>query len=65
MLVANHGDKRQFSYASERLRCNIRTAVVVAKIFGEYFFASVCSHQTRLNRYVWNGEPLNPIFLTF
>jgi len=44
MLVANHGDKRQFSYASERLRCNIRTAVVVAKIFGEYFFASVCSH---------------------
>ncbi len=64
MVIANHDGKRQFSYASESLRCNIRAAALVAKIFREYFFAPVCRLQTCFNRHVWNGEPLNPVVLS-
>jgi hypothetical protein len=50
VLVANGSDKAEFRHASEHLGCNIRTAWVVAEIFGEQFFAPVERRQARLDR---------------
>ena len=54
MLVANGSDKAEFRHASEHLGRNIRTAWVVAEIFGEQFFAPVWSREARLDRYLRN-----------
>ena len=63
MLVANDSDKAEFRHASEHLGCNIRTARVVADVFGEQFFAPVWSLEARLDRYLRNGESPNRVSL--
>ncbi len=61
MLVANGSDKAELRHASEHLGCNIRTARVVAEVFGEQFFAPVRSREARLDRYLRNGESPNRV----
>lgn len=60
MLIANHSDKVEFCHASEHLACNIRTAWVVAEIFGEQFFAPIRRREARLDRYLRYGEIPDP-----
>ena len=60
VLAANNSDKAEFRHASEHLGCNIRTARVVAEIFGEQFFAPVWSLEARLDRCLRNGEIPQP-----
>jgi hypothetical protein len=54
VLIANGSDKVEFRHASEHLACNIRTARVVAEVFGEQFFVPVRSREARLDRYLRN-----------
>ena len=54
VLVTNDSDKVESRHAAERLGCNIRTAWVVAEVFGELFFAPVRSCEARLDRYLRN-----------
>jgi hypothetical protein len=54
VLYANGSDKVEFSHASQHLGCNIRTARVVAEVFGEQFFVPVRSREARLDRYLRN-----------
>ena len=60
VLVANGCGKAEFRHVPEHMGCNIRTAWVVAKVFGELFFAPVWSLKARLDRYLRNGESLQP-----
>ncbi len=54
MLIANDSDKVEFRHASEHLACDIRTARVVAEVFGEQFVVPVRSREARLDRYLRN-----------
>jgi hypothetical protein len=54
VLAANDSDKAELRHASQHLGCNIRTAWVVAEVFGEQFFAPVRSREARLDRYLRN-----------
>jgi hypothetical protein len=54
VLAANGSDKVYFHHASEHLCCNIRTAWVIAEVFGEQLFAPVRSREARLDRYLRN-----------
>jgi hypothetical protein len=54
VLAANGSDKAKFSHASEHLGRYIRTAWVVAEVFGEQFLVPVRSRESRLDRYLRN-----------
>ena len=54
MLVANGSDKAEFGHASEHLGRYVRTARVVAEVFGEQFFVPVRSRESRLDGYLRN-----------
>lgn len=58
MLVTNHGHEAKLHNATEHASSNIGTARVVAKVFGQNFFAAVWSRNARLDRYLRNGESL-------
>ena len=60
MLIANDSGKVDFRHASEHLACNIRTARVVAEVFGEQFFVPVRSRDARLDRYLRYRETPDP-----
>jgi hypothetical protein len=64
MLVANHSGRVEFHHASEYLGSNIGAARMITEIFSEKFFPPVWSCKTRVNRHVWNREPLNKVVLS-
>lgn len=56
VLVANDSAKSEFHHTSQHMGSNIRTAWVVADVFGEQFLTPVRSREARLNRHLRNGE---------
>jgi SAM-dependent methyltransferase len=54
VLAANDSDKADFRNASKHLGCSIRTARMIAEVFGEQFFVPVRSLEARLDRYLRN-----------
>ncbi len=59
MFLADNRGQAKVREAAEYLGGNIRTALVVAEVFSEQFFASVRSRETRLNGYLRNGGSPN------
>ena len=59
MLFANDSEQAEFRHASEHLGRNIRTAWMVAEVFGEQFFTPVRRGEARLDRYLRNRESPN------
>ena len=65
MLIANCGVQAKFHNAPKLTGSNIGTTGEIAKVFGENFFATVRSLETRFNRYVRNGNDLLPVLLNY
>ena len=65
MLVTNHGHEAKLHNATEHASSNIGTARVVAKVFGQNFFAAVWSRNARLDRYLRNGDPSSTGYLHY
>ena len=59
VLIANGRGKSELPYTSQNAGSNIRTAWMVAEVFGEQFFAPVRRRQARLDRYLRNRESPN------
>jgi hypothetical protein len=65
VLVANRTYDSNFPNASERMGCYVGAVWSVAKVFGQQLFAPVRRGETRLNRYLRNGESPNRILLHY